>query len=227
MVHVVDLDPVEARGGERRYRALGNGVAALGGAGVREDGDSAGRLDEADRVEGVEFVLLDVRASAVGQPVGRKGVGDGLDDAEFHQGGRDVRAADRAVSGDTGHLVPLDRHAQLLELADHGPRAGHPVVPYQLALARQLGLVGVEEVRQHVQPDAVEAAGELGAGDEGHPRRERVECGDRLGVAAGRVVVGERHDVESGRRGVTHQLGRGVRAVRSCGVGVQVDQHDA
>ena len=72
--------------------------------------------------------------------------------------------------------------------------------------------------------DAVEAAGELGAGDEGEPLGQR---GDRLGVAAGGVVVGERDDVQAGGGGVAHQLGGGVRTVGGGGVGVQVDAHDA
>ena len=67
-------------------------------------------------------------------------------------------------------------------------------------------------------------AGELGAGDQRQPLGQR---GDRLGVAADGVVVGERDDVQPGRGGVAHQLGGGVRAVRRGGVGVQVDAHDA
>ena len=118
----------------------------------------------------------------------------------------------------------VDGNAELLELAHHRLRARHPVVADQLALARQLGLVGVEEVREHVQADAVDPAGELGAGDQGEALGER---GDRLGVAADGVVVGERDDVEPCRGGVPHQLGGGVRAVRRGGVGVQVDAHDA
>ncbi|MEI5006439.1 hypothetical protein RB196_02905 [Streptomyces sp. PmtA] len=46
-------------------------------------------------------------------------------------------------------------------------------------------------------------------------------------MAAHGVVVGERHDVESGGRRAPDQLGRGVRTVGGRGVGVQVDAHDA
>ena len=67
-------------------------------------------------------------------------------------------------------------------------------------------------------------AGELGAGDQGQPGGQ---CGDRLGVAAGGVVVGQRDDVETGGGGVPHQFGGGVRTVRCPGVGVQVDAHNA
>ena len=49
--------------------------------------------------------------------------------------------------------------------------ARHPVVADQLALAGEFGLVGVEEVGEHVQAHAVEPAGEFGAGDEGEPAR--------------------------------------------------------
>ena len=56
------------------------------------------------------------------------------------------------------------------------------------------------------------------------PGRQR---GDGLGVPAAGVVVGERDDVQTGGGGVAHQLGRGVRAVGSGGVGVQIDAHDA
>ncbi|MEY9814225.1 hypothetical protein RKD21_004482 [Streptomyces albogriseolus] len=101
---------------------------------------------------------------------------------------------------------------------------GTPVVPDQLALGEQGGLLGVEEVGQQMHADAVEAAGELGAGDQGEALGQRRE---RIGVAARGVVVGEGHDVESGRGGLADQLGRGVRAVGRGGVGVQVDAHDA
>ena len=66
-------------------------------------------------------------------------------------------------------------------------------------------------------------AGELGARDEREPCGEG---GDGLRVASHRVVVGQRDDVEAGGRRVGHQLGGGVRAVRSGGVGVQIDAHD-
>ncbi|CAM5525673.1 hypothetical protein SMICM304S_05494 [Streptomyces microflavus] len=93
-----------------------------------EDGDSAGRLDEPDRLEGVELVLLGVGPAAVAQPVGREGVGDGGYDPDFDEGGGDVRAADRAVPGDAGDLLPGDGHVEGAELADHLLGAGHPVV---------------------------------------------------------------------------------------------------
>lgn len=48
-------------------------------------------LDQPDRVEGVELVLLGVGAPAVREPFGREGVGDGLDDAELDKCGGDVR----------------------------------------------------------------------------------------------------------------------------------------
>ena len=48
-----------------------------------------------------------------------------------------------------------------------------------------------------------------------------------LGVPAGRVVVGQRDDVQTGGGSVAHQLGRGVRTVGRGGVGVQIDAHDA
>lgn len=98
MVHVVGLDAVESGRGEVGDRRLGHDLPALGGRRVREDGDPARGLDEADRVEGVELVLADIRAAAVGEPVGREGVGDGSDDAEFDEGLRDVRAADGPVA---------------------------------------------------------------------------------------------------------------------------------
>lgn len=123
---------------------------------------------------------------------------------------------------DAGDLLPGHGHAEVLELGDHALRARHPVVPYELALAQQLGLVGVEEVGQHVQAHAVEAAGEFGAGDE---RESGRQCGDGLRVPAARVVVGERDDVQTGGGRVADQLGRGVRAVGSGGVGVQIDAH--
>lgn len=169
-------------------------------------------------------MLLGVGAPAVREPLGREGVGDGLDDAELDECGGDVRPADRSVPGDPGDLLPLDGHAELLELAHHGAGARHPVVAYEFAFAGQLGLVGVEEVRQHVQAHAVDPAGELGAGDEGEPLGEG---GGRLGVTAHGVVVGERDDVQARGGGVRHQLRGGVRAVRGGGVGVQVDAHDA
>jgi hypothetical protein len=75
-----------------------------------------------------------------------------------------------------------------------------------------------------VQGDAVDTAGQLGTGDQGQPLRQR---GDRLGVATAGVVIGQGDDVQTGRGGVAHQLGRAVRTVGSGGVGVQIDAHDA
>lgn len=43
VVHVVDLDAVEPRGGEPRHRRLGHHLAALDGGRVREDGDAMRR----------------------------------------------------------------------------------------------------------------------------------------------------------------------------------------
>lgn len=169
-------------------------------------------------------MLGDVRTAAVGDPLRGEGVGDGGHDAELDQRGRDVRAADRTLSGDTGDLRPLDGDTQLLELGHHRPGARHPVVPYELTLAQQVRLVGVEEIGQQMQAHPVDTAGEFGAGDQGQALGER---GDRLGMAAGGVVVGERDDVESGRCGIAYQLGRSVRAVRCRGVGVQINAHDA
>lgn len=98
MVHVIDLDAVEACRGEPGYRRLGHHLAALDGERVGEDGDATGGLDQPDRVEGVEFVLLGVRASTVGEPLGGEGVGDGPDDPELDERGGDVRPADRSVA---------------------------------------------------------------------------------------------------------------------------------
>ncbi|CAM5591832.1 hypothetical protein STENM36S_08447 [Streptomyces tendae] len=221
---VVDLDAVEPGGRQVGDRFLGHRTAALGGGGVREHGHPSRTLDQPERLEGVGLVLLDVGPATVGQPVLGEGVVHGRDDAQFHQGGGHVRSADRAVPGDPGDLLPGDGHTQFVELGDHalGPR--HPVVPDQLALGEQGGLLGIEEVGQHVHADAVEAAGELGTGDEDEPLGQR---GDGLGMSAGGVVVRQRDDVETGRRGLAHQLGRGVRAVGRGGVGVQIDAHDA
>lgn len=135
-----------------------------------------------------------------------------------------MRPSHGPVARDARDLFPGDRYPQLLELGDHALGARHPVVAHQLALGEQVGLRGVEEVGQHVHADAVETAGELGAGDEGEPRGQR---GHRLRVSAGGVVVGQRDDVETGRGGIAHQLGRGVRTVGSGGVGVQIDAHYA
>jgi len=68
----------------------------------------------------------------------------------------------------------------------------------------------------------VDPAGQLGAGDEGQPGGQG---GKRLAVSTGRVVIGERDDVQPGSGGVAHQLGGGVRTVGGGGVGVQIDAH--
>lgn len=80
-----------------------------------------------------------------------------------------MRSPDGSVARDARDLLPGDRHTELLELGDHGPGTRHAVVAHQLALGEQPGLLGVEEVGQHVHADAVEAAGEFGARDEGEP----------------------------------------------------------
>ncbi|SCD65915.1 hypothetical protein GA0115236_11606 [Streptomyces sp. IgraMP-1] len=225
---VVGLDAVEPGLGEAGDGLLGHHVAALGGARMGEDGDAAGGLDQADRLEGVQLVLGGVRPAAVGQPLLGEGVGDRGDHAQLHQRLGEVGAPDRAVPGDPGDLLPGHVDAEGAELVDHGAGARHPVVADQFALAQQFRLVRVEEVGQHVHAHGAvgpgEAAGEFGARDEGEPLGER---GRRLGVAAGGVVVGERDDVQALRGGGAYQRGGGVRAVRRRGVGVQVDAHDA
>lgn len=135
-----------------------------------------------------------------------------------------MRAADGPVPGDPGDLLPGDRDAQLLEPEHHGLRPGNPVVPHELALPGQFGLGRVEEVGQHVQADTVDLAGELGARDEGEAFGQG---GSGFRVTADRVVIGQGDDVQARRGGVGHQLGGGVRAVGSGGVGVQIDAHDA
>lgn len=195
MVHVVHFDAVEPGGGQVGDRGLRHGPAALGGGRVREHGHAARGLDEADRLEGVGLVLGDVGPAAVGQPVPREGVGDAVHDPQLDQGGGDVRSPDGSFARDARDLLPGDRHTELLELGDHGPGARHAVVAHQLALGEQPGLLGVEEVGQHVHADAVEAAGEFGARDEGEPLGQR---GQRLRVPAGRVVIGQRDDVKTG-----------------------------
>lgn len=192
-------------------------------AGCAKTVTPCGRLDEADRLEGVGLVLLHVRAAAVGQPVLGERVADGRDDAEFDERGGEVGAADGAVACDTGHLVPGDGDTEVVEPGDHGLGAGNAVVAHELALGEQRGLLRVEEVGQHVHADAADAAGELRAGHEGEAARQG---GEGLGVAAGGVVVGERDDVQSGGGRVADECGGGVRAVGGGGVGVQVDAHE-
>jgi hypothetical protein len=167
-------------------------------------------------------VLLHVCPAPVGEPLVGEGVAHGLDDAQFHQRRGDVRPSDRAVAGDPCDLLPGDRDAQVVELGDDGLGARHPVVAGQFPLGEQGGFLGVEEVGQQVHADAVEPAGQLRAGDQGEPGGQR---GAGLRVAPGGVVVGQRDHVESGRGGVAHQVGRGVRAVGGGGVGVQIDAH--
>ncbi|GGO85865.1 hypothetical protein GCM10012280_20640 [Wenjunlia tyrosinilytica] len=92
---------------------------------------------------------------------------------------------------------------------------------------RERGLFGVEEVGEHMHADPRDPAGQLGPGDQ---RQRCVQLGERLGglgVPADGVVVGEGDDVETGTGGVADEFGRGVGAVRSGGVGVQVDAHGA
>lgn len=224
VVHVVDLDAVETGRGEFGDRAPRYAAAALDGQRMREDGDPACRLDQPDRVERVELVLLHVRPAVVGEPLGGERVGDGGDHAQVDEGGGDVRPTDGPVPGDPGHLLPGDRHTEVPQLGDHalGPR--HPVVPHQFPLAGELRLLGVEEVGEHMEAHPVEPAGEFGAGDQRQPPGQRRP---RLGVPADGVVVGQRDDVQAGGRGIAHQLGGGVRTVGGRGVGVQIDTHDA
>ncbi len=167
-------------------------------------------------------MLLGVRAAAVGEPVGREGVRDGGYDAQLDEGGGDVRPPDRAVTGDPGHLLPGDVDAEVLELADHGPGARGAVVADEFPLPGQLGLLGVEEVREHVHADPVEPAGQFGPG---HQRQSGGQGREGLAVSAHGVVVGQRDHVQPGAGGAQHQLGGGVRTVGGRGVGVQVDAH--
>lgn len=169
-------------------------------------------------------MLLDVGPPAVGEPVPGEGVVHGRHHAELHQGGGDMRPPDGPLARDPRDLLPGDGDAQLVEPGDHRPRPRHPVVAHQLTLGEQGGLLGVEQVGQHVHADAVDTAGQLGSGHQREPPRQR---GDGLGVSPGGVVIGQRDDVQTGGTRVADQLGRGVRTVGGRGVAVQIDAHDA
>jgi hypothetical protein len=226
-----------------------HGVAA--GPRVGQHGDAAGRPDQADGAERVEGVPVHVGAAAVGDPVAGEGVAGRGDGAAGRHGPGDVRTADHGRTGDGRHLVPGDVHAKAGQPVHHGPGAQHAVVADAGEFGGQFGLIRVEQVGQHMQallatggrppwhpPTAlatggralkppwhpptgiVEPTGELHAGKQSRGGRQA-----RLGVAGHGVVVGERHHVETGRRGAAHHLGRRIRPVRRVAVDVQVGPH--
>jgi hypothetical protein len=147
------------------------------------------------------------------------------DDLLRHEGVGDVRPPDGGAGRDVGHqLVPADRVAGVLELADDRPRPRHPVVERHGHLVGQRGVRRVDAVAEQVQADAVEDGRDLGAAQQPQAGGQGVE---RLGPARHGVVVGERDDVQPGRGRGPHQRSRRLGAVGGRAVGVEVDEHGA
>ena len=229
---VVDLDGQEPGADHRLEDLLGHVLAAAGGGGMRGDRDASGLPDRGDGDLGGRRVVAHVVGGA-----GREDRGEGRapvgDDARGHEGVGDVRAPQRGgLPRDLLlHLVPGDRVVAGDGL-DHGTGAVAPggAGPLQLVGQRRLR-AGVGQQREDVDARAPVLGGDLDAGDDG----DAVGARGRAGVvpAGGRVVVGQRDDVQAHGAGLGEELvdragAVGVRRVRvQVGAGIGRDRHTA
>ena len=218
---MVHLDAIHPAGGHLLDELVGDGIVAPPHARVRDHADAAGLVDDRERVDGCERVLLDVRAATVAdERVGVRVVLD-RDHAGLHQRLRDVRADDVLAGGDLPDAFEAHGVAELLELLHHplAPPQPRLLQPEQLGLELQVLLV--RPVREDVKTHTVVLRGELDAGDQLQAGQRG--CGPGLGDAGDGVVVGEGHGLQSALPAQIEQLGRRQRAVGETGVRVQVD----
>jgi len=225
LVGVENLHAGQARGGQHGDLVVGH-VKVPARAGVGQDGDTTGRADQPDGQDRIQGVPVDVGAAALADPVAAEGLAGLGDGSAVHHGPGQVRTADYGRPGDGGHLVPGDIDAQIGQRGHHGAGPEHAVVADALGLFGQLRLAWVEQVGQQVQAvlstGAVQPGGQLHAGDQG----EGVwESPAGLRMPGHRVVVGQGHRIQAGRRGAAHHLGRGVGPVRGVAVHMQVGPH--
>jgi hypothetical protein len=127
------------------------------------------------------------------------------------------------AGGQRLHLRPGDRHPELAEPFHHAPAAAAPALDDRGALRGQHRVRRVGAVGEQVHAVTRQPAGQLHAGDERQPRRQRP---GRLGLAGQGVVVGERDHVQPGLPGPAHHLGGRIGAVGGGTVDVEVDAHE-
>ena len=145
-------------------------------------------------------------------------------DARRHQGIRDMRAPHRrAVSGMGINVRPRDRIV-LRQQFDHPFGPGQPCVAGFTDFCQQTGVGRVVQVGQDVDADPLHrVAGHFHAG---YQPDAVLPCGRESGLPARRrVVVGQRDYVQACGGSRTYDVGGRLRAVRDCGVCVQIDSH--
>jgi len=198
---------------------VGNLPAAAVPARVGQHGDAAGRPDQGHGPHGVQRVPGHVRRAAGTDPLRAERVGRGGHGPRRGERAGDMRPADHAAGGDVLDLLPGHRDALGGEPPDHLAGPGEPGVPDLRGLRGQLRVGRVEQVAEHVHAVALEPAREFHAGQQGEPGGQGR---GGLRVPGDCVVIGQRDDVQPGRRGPGDHVGRRGRAVRDVAVAVQV-----
>src|SRR5207248_6268899 len=109
---------------------------------VGDDAHAAGLLDEGDRVERREGVLLDVRAPAVADELVGVRVDLLRDDPRLDERLGDVGADDVLARGDLPDPLEAHRVSELPELLDHPLAAAQPALlqPQELGLELRIPL---------------------------------------------------------------------------------------
>ncbi len=215
MSRVTHLEAIESVREERLHP-----LARPIGAGMREDGEPAGVVDERDRVRHADARLGNEgrapspqvaveRIAKVGRPSVR------------HERARHVWSPDGAPTRLLEHRVQRDGNAERVEHLDDplGACAARLTKVAERALER-LELTEVQP--EHVDLAVVLDRAQLDAGDDTHA--QPIAGGPRLVEAGQRVVIGERDDGEP--RGVSrfHDRGRRRSPVGRRRVHVQVDE---
>ena len=215
MARMANLDAIHSLGGER-----GDPLSRSALTRVRENGEAAGIVDEADRIAHGEPVLRHERRAPVAE-VAVEGVAEVDGPAFGDHRTRHVRASNRAAGRLLEHRVELDAHAKLVQaLHDaRGARAPHLAKRDELRFhLSRVGEVETEDVRLDVTLDRAE----LDARNDTNANLET--GGDRFSDAVERVVIGERNRLKSDALCLTNDVCRGARSIRRRGVRVEVDE---
>src|ERR1022692_3919471 len=100
-----------------------------------------------------------MRTATGSDPVRRKRLLNRADHPRRDHRPGDVWPANHAAVGDLEYLLPGHRNAELDQPVDHCPGPVYPACPDGLALSREFGVVGIEEVGKQMHAVAVTPAG--------------------------------------------------------------------
>jgi hypothetical protein len=198
----------------------GNTISSARLRRVSENRETAGALDQTDRIGHWKLVLRDESGTAVSEvpveriaKIRRPSLGDHC--------ARDVRPADRAARGLLEHRREVDADAELIEPNHHS--LGAQTAHFTKRDETRFELTRVAQVQsQNVRFDLSFDGTQLDASHDAHA--ELLTGGDSLGDPRDGIVIGEGKRAEADALRLSYDVGGRSRAVRRGGMGVQVDE---